>query len=140
MPNASRSYLQNKAHRWWSPLRETSLQSGLDSRQSTVGSQQLAVASRQSLASDCQQFTVNSVSVISHRVSKKAQQFTESVIREMTRLALEHGAVNLAQGFPDFPAPAEVKEPRSSLFGEIPVSLARLLASKRLERHPWAER
>lgn len=43
-------------------------------------------------------------------VSRKAQQFTESVIREMTRLAMEHGAVNLAQGFPDFPAPAEVKE------------------------------
>ena len=43
-------------------------------------------------------------------VSRKAQQFTESVIREMTRLALEHDAVNLAQGFPDFPAPAEVKE------------------------------
>jgi aminotransferase len=43
-------------------------------------------------------------------VSRKAQQFTESVIREMTRLALRHGAVNLAQGFPDFPAPAEVKD------------------------------
>lgn len=43
-------------------------------------------------------------------VSTKAQRFTESVIREMTRLAMEHGAVNLAQGFPDFPAPAEVKE------------------------------
>lgn len=43
-------------------------------------------------------------------ISRKAQRFTESVIREMTRLALEHGAVNLAQGFPDFPAPAEVKE------------------------------
>lgn len=42
-------------------------------------------------------------------VSRKAQQFTESVIREMTRLALRHGAVNLAQGFPDFPAPVEVK-------------------------------
>ena len=43
-------------------------------------------------------------------ISRKAQQFTESVIREMTRLAIEHGAVNLAQGFPDFAAPAEVKE------------------------------
>jgi aspartate/methionine/tyrosine aminotransferase len=43
-------------------------------------------------------------------ISHKAQQFTESVIREMTRLAMEHKAVNLAQGFPDFPAPAEVKE------------------------------
>ncbi|HLH41388.1 MAG TPA: aminotransferase class I/II-fold pyridoxal phosphate-dependent enzyme [Bryobacteraceae bacterium] len=33
----------------------------------------------------------------------------ESVIREMTRLAIEHQAVNLAQGFPDFPAPEELK-------------------------------
>ena len=45
-----------------------------------------------------------------HHISRKATQFTESVIREMTRLALEHGAMNLAQGFPDFAAPAEVKE------------------------------
>src|SRR5579862_7485427 len=43
-------------------------------------------------------------------LSIKAGQFTESVIREMTRLAMHHHAVNLAQGFPDFPAPAEVKE------------------------------
>jgi aminotransferase len=43
-------------------------------------------------------------------VSFKARQFTESVIREMTRLAMQHGAINLAQGFPDFPAPAAVKE------------------------------
>jgi aminotransferase len=43
-------------------------------------------------------------------ISQKSQKFTESVIREMTRLALEHNAVNLAQGFPDFPAPEEVKE------------------------------
>ena len=43
-------------------------------------------------------------------ISHKAQQFTESVIREMTRLAMEHGAINLAQGFPDFAAPVEVKE------------------------------
>jgi aspartate/methionine/tyrosine aminotransferase len=35
--------------------------------------------------------------------------FTESVIREMTRLALRHGAINLAQGFPDFPAPEALK-------------------------------
>ncbi|HEV2234164.1 MAG TPA: aminotransferase class I/II-fold pyridoxal phosphate-dependent enzyme, partial [Terriglobia bacterium] len=46
----------------------------------------------------------------SSAVSLKSKQFTESVIREMTRLAMEHGAVNLAQGFPDFPAPADVKE------------------------------
>ncbi|HTS11519.1 MAG TPA: aminotransferase class I/II-fold pyridoxal phosphate-dependent enzyme [Candidatus Limnocylindrales bacterium] len=42
-------------------------------------------------------------------LSTKAEQFTESVIREMTRLALQHKAVNLSQGFPDFPAPAEIK-------------------------------
>ncbi len=42
-------------------------------------------------------------------VSEKASRFTESVIREMTRVALAHGAVNLSQGFPDFPAPEEVK-------------------------------
>src|ERR1700680_848902 len=45
----------------------------------------------------------------SPRLSLKAERFTESVIREMTRLALRHGAVNLSQGFPDFPAPAEIK-------------------------------
>jgi len=43
-------------------------------------------------------------------LSGKAERFTESVIREMTRLAMRHGAVNLAQGFPDFPAPAEIKQ------------------------------
>jgi aspartate/methionine/tyrosine aminotransferase len=44
------------------------------------------------------------------RPSLKASSFTESVIREMTRLANLHGAINLGQGFPDFPAPEEVKE------------------------------
>ncbi len=43
------------------------------------------------------------------RVSRKASLFTESVIREMTREAMRHGAVNLSQGFPDFPAPEEIK-------------------------------
>jgi aspartate/methionine/tyrosine aminotransferase len=42
--------------------------------------------------------------------SKKATQFTESVIREMTRLNQMYGGVNLSQGFPDFPAPAVVKD------------------------------
>jgi aspartate/methionine/tyrosine aminotransferase len=44
------------------------------------------------------------------RTSEKASRFTESVIREMTRLAQAHGAVNLSQGFPDFPAPAALKQ------------------------------
>jgi aspartate/methionine/tyrosine aminotransferase len=42
--------------------------------------------------------------------SRKVAGFTESVIREMTRLSFVHGAVNLSQGFPDFPAPQEVKQ------------------------------
>ena len=42
--------------------------------------------------------------------STRASSFTESVIREMTRLAAVHDAINLGQGFPDFPAPLEVKE------------------------------
>ena len=45
-----------------------------------------------------------------HILSTKARSFTESVIREMTRLARIHGAVNLAQGMPDFPAPAAIKD------------------------------
>ncbi|MFO0981246.1 MAG: aminotransferase class I/II-fold pyridoxal phosphate-dependent enzyme [Planctomycetota bacterium] len=43
-------------------------------------------------------------------ISQKAAVFTESVIREMTRLAMLHQAINLAQGFPDFPAPPELKQ------------------------------
>jgi len=43
------------------------------------------------------------------RISRKAETFTESVIREMNRLAVAAGAVSLAQGFPDFPCPPELK-------------------------------
>jgi len=57
---------------------------------------------------------------MSIRASGKAARFTESVIREMTRLANLHGAVNLSQGFPDFPAPEEVKEAaRRAISGDI---------------------
>jgi aminotransferase len=47
---------------------------------------------------------------VTARPSAKADRFQESVIREMTRLAALHGAVNLSQGFPDFAAPQEIKE------------------------------
>ncbi len=43
-------------------------------------------------------------------LANRIQYFTESVIREMTRLANQHGAVNLAQGMPDFETPAVLKE------------------------------
>jgi aspartate/methionine/tyrosine aminotransferase len=52
----------------------------------------------------------NMSQVARRMLSAKAEQFTESVIREMTRLALKHNAVNLSQGFPDFAAPQEIKE------------------------------
>ena len=52
---------------------------------STAGSSQVAAAAQRTL-------------------SAKAERFTESVIREMTRLAQKYDAVNMAQGFPDFPA------------------------------------
>src|SRR4029078_37000 len=42
--------------------------------------------------------------------AKRTATFTESVIREMTRIAQLHEAVNLAQGFPDFPMPEPMKE------------------------------
>jgi aspartate/methionine/tyrosine aminotransferase len=54
------------------------------------------------------------------RISAKAETFTESVIREMTRLALERGAVNLAQGFPDFSCPPELKEAaKAAIDGDV---------------------
>src|SRR6202051_441938 len=58
---------------------------------SSTGASQVAIAARRLL-------------------SAKTESFTESVIREMTRLALQHDAVNMAQGFPDFPASNEEKE------------------------------
>src|SRR4051812_1025061 len=44
------------------------------------------------------------------QAAKRTDTFTESVIREMTRIANLHEAVNLAQGFPDFPMPEPMKE------------------------------
>ncbi len=47
-------------------------------------------------------------------LSRRVDHFVESVIRDMTRLSLKHGAINLAQGFPDFPAPEELKRAAAS--------------------------
>jgi aspartate/methionine/tyrosine aminotransferase len=52
--------------------------------------------------------------------SDRTAQFTESVIREMTRLAIEHRAVNLAQGFPDFSAPQVLKDAaKAAIDGDV---------------------
>ena len=53
-------------------------------------------------------------------ISTKAAQFTESVIREMTRLAIRHGAINLSQGFPDFGAPGVLKQAAAdAIFADV---------------------
>ena len=46
-------------------------------------------------------------------LSRRVDHFVESVIRDMTRLSIKHDAINLAQGFPDFPAPLELKQAAS---------------------------
>ena len=52
--------------------------------------------------------------------SQRAGTFTESVIREMTRVAQKYGAINLAQGFPDFPMPAPMKDAAcAAIHGDI---------------------
>jgi aspartate/methionine/tyrosine aminotransferase len=52
--------------------------------------------------------------------SERAARFTESVIREMTRIASQYGAINLAQGFPDFPMPAPMKDAAcAAIHGDI---------------------
>lgn len=51
----------------------------------------------------------NPANILRH-VSEKAARFEESVIRRMTQVCLAHNGVNLAQGFPDFPTPPEIKE------------------------------
>src|SRR5690242_17518195 len=50
-------------------------------------------------------------------IAARATTFTESVIREMTRIANQHGAINLAQGFPDFPMPDAMKEAAYAAIG-----------------------
>ena len=54
--------------------------------------------------------TTSAVAIRERFRSRRTLNITESVIREMTRLALASGATNLAQGFPDFPAPAVLKQ------------------------------
>jgi aminotransferase len=55
-----------------------------------------------------------------HLGAARTHSFSESVIRSMTRLANRHGAVNLAQGFPDFPMPQAMKDAAcAAIHGDI---------------------
>src|SRR5207244_2884716 len=66
--------------------------------------------------------------------------FTESVIRGMTRLANEHGAINLAQGFPNFAAPEVLKAAaaRAILSGARPGYVRRAAGAERARARPAA--
>lgn len=63
-------------------------------------------------------------------LSDKVEHFTESVIREMTRQAMLYGAVNLAQGFPDFPRRARSKNPPRKPSRETSISTRSLGAPR----------
>ena len=54
--------------------------------------------------------TASTVRAMSQRTATRTHTFTESVIRDMTRVARQYDAINLAQGFPDFPAPQLLKD------------------------------
>ena len=65
-------------------------------------------------------------------IARRTQSFTESVIRGMTRLAREHDAINLAQGFPNFPTPAILKDAAAAAVGRDINQYAITWGSKRL--------
>ena len=53
-------------------------------------------------------------------LSQRTSQFTDSVIRRMTRVANKYGAVNLSQGFPDFDPPVAITDRLAEVAGEGP--------------------
>ncbi len=73
------------------------------------------------------------------KTSLKVNQFGESVIREMTRVAAQYSAVNLAQGFPDFPCPEELKQAAIEAI-ETDVNQYPITWGDRLFRHAIAEK
>lgn len=73
------------------------------------------------------------------KTSSKVAQFKESVIRQMTRVALQYNAVNLAQGFPDFPCPPELKQAAHQAI-EDDINQYALTWGDRLFRHAIAQK
>ncbi|MCH5348532.1 MAG: aminotransferase, partial [Oscillospiraceae bacterium] len=51
-------------------------------------------------------------------LSTRTESFTDSVIRRMTRISNQYGAVNLSQGFPDFDPPKEILDRFAQIAGE----------------------
>lgn len=54
------------------------------------------------------------------KLSTRTETFTDSVIRRMTRISLQYGAINLSQGFPDFNPPREITDRLAEVAGEGP--------------------
>ena len=57
-------------------------------------------------------------------ISKRVQGFTESVIREMTRVNNQHDGINLAQGMPNFPPPRELVDAAHQALADLKSSRA----------------
>lgn len=53
-------------------------------------------------------------------LSERTAGFTDSVIRRMTRVSNQYGAINLSQGFPDFDPPGEITDRLKEVAGEGP--------------------
>ena len=53
-------------------------------------------------------------------LSQRTSQFTDSVIRRMTRVSMQYGAINLSQGFPDFDPPEAIKNRLAKAAAEGP--------------------
>lgn len=84
-------------------------------------------------------------------MSRKNQYFTDSVIRRMTRISLACGAINLAQGFPDFDPPKAMLDRLNevSYLGphQYPITMARPISVRRWQKNaaglwagPWIPR
>ena len=58
--------------------------------------------------------------ILMRELSQRTSQFTDSVIRRMTRVANKYGAVNLSQGFPDFDPPKAITDRLAEVAGEGP--------------------
>ena len=54
------------------------------------------------------------------KLSDRVQTFTDSVIRRMTRIAAEYDAINLSQGYPDFPPPRALTDRLKQVADEGP--------------------
>lgn len=80
-------------------------------------------------------------SVIMKELSKRTKTFTDSVIRRMTRIANEYGAINLSQGFPDFDPPQEILNRLSEVahedYNQYAITNMRLLGVLKTLEMPW---